>query len=143
MKKAARIGGRKGKNMNPYFTLGRDKPTIRVRDDTVIPAGFPMESTADREAEHRAAVARLNRMAQDAQINQLNAKFDRVLELIAARRNAAIPSHKDSGPSAETMAAQYAAEYSSREARICAEAKAAYDARNPHKQKAGSQEAAR
>lgn len=107
------------------------------RNDTLIPAGNAV-SDAGRKHRYNAALAKLQRMARDAQVAKLNAKLDRTVELIAARRSAPIPSHEGAGPSAAEAAARWAAEYSTREARICADAKAAYDARNPHKRKAES-----
>lgn len=105
----------------------------------VSAGGFRMEDRQeDRQKRHRAAVALLNRMARDAQTARINAKIDRAAELmgrIAARRNAPIASVETAGPSAEDMAAQWAAVYAAQADRRCAEAKAAYDARNPHKRK--------
>lgn len=106
----------------------------------VVPAGGARteDCQEDRQKRHRAAVALLNRMARDAQTARINTKIDRAAELmgrIAARRNAPVPSAENAGPSAEDMATQWAEAYAAQADRRCAEAKAAYDARNPHKRK--------
>lgn len=105
----------------------------------VVPAGGSQEAPQeDRQRRHRDAVALLNRMARDAQARRISAKIDRAAELlerVVAKRNAPIPTAAAAGPSAEELAAQWAAAYAAQSARLCADAKAAYDARNPHKRK--------
>ena len=116
--------------MNPKrpYTTGRYE---------VIPAGV----TRDRKEDHQTAVARFERVCQDA---LLEAKVDRAVELmarIAAARNRPIPDDPNAGPSPwELMAGQIfsAGELDAqREAvdqeQVCREAEAAYAARNPHK----------
>lgn len=99
----------------------------------VVPAGG---STRQRSG---AAAAQLHKLCAQA---QLSAKLDRALELLtrdtamreqqAARRNMKIESFPGV-LSEQELADQWRKAYEAREAQICAEAKAAYDARNPHK----------
>lgn len=107
----------------------------------VVPAGGasqaarPRRSTATRDA-----AAKLRR---DVETIKLTAKMDKLIELMTKRVKAqdAAPQLPrpvtDPRPTAGQMAAQYRREYERRSARICADAKAAYDARNPHLKKQG------
>lgn len=95
----------------------------------VIPAGG-----STRQGTGTAA-AQLRRLCADAQAAAVSAKLDRAAELMArvtARRSAPIQAHC---PGPAELAAQWRADYEARAAQVCAEAKAAYDARNPHKRK--------
>lgn len=65
---------------------------------------------------------------------RLDAKLDKAIKLLSGRRNMPLAGPDTAmGPSAGQMAAQWRKEYDARIARTCAEQKAAYDARNPHK----------
>lgn len=105
----------------------------------VVPAGG--SATRQRPG---AAAAQFRKLCEAA---QLSAKLDRALELLArdsamreqqeARRDMKIGSLP--GVLSETeLADQWRKAYEAREAQICADAKAAYDARNPHKGKGGA-----
>ena len=99
--------------------------------DEVIPAGG---STRQRSGE---AVARFRTLCA-----QLSAKLDRAAELLTrdtalreqqkARRNMPVGS-LPGVLSERELADQWWKDYQAHEAQICADQKAAYDARNPHK----------
>lgn len=103
--------------------------------DEVIPAGG---STRQRPSE---AVARFRTLCVAA---QLSAKLDRAAELLTrdtalreqqkARRNMPVGS-LPGVLSEREMADQWWKDYQAHKAQICADQKAAYDARNPHKRK--------
>ena len=111
--------------------MGQMKPR-RVRANgqyEVIPAG----SAQPHEERHSAAVARFEVACQDA---LLEAKVDRAVELMArisASRNRPIPDAPNAGPNPFEMEAQRTAGIDF--AKLCADAEAAYAARNPHKAK--------
>lgn len=100
----------------------------------VVPAGG--STSRQRPSE---AVARFRTLCAAA---QLSAKLDRAVELLTrdtalreqqkARRNMPVGS-LPGVLSERELADQWWKAYKAREAQICAEAKAAYDARNPHK----------
>lgn len=99
----------------------------------VIPAGG---STRQRSG---AAAAQLHKLCAAA---QLSAKLDRAAELLTrdtalreqqkARRNMPVGS-LPGVLSERELADQWWKDYQAHEAQICADQKAAYDARNPHK----------
>lgn len=96
--------------------------------DEVIPTGG---STRQRPSE---AVARFHTLCAAA---ELSAKLDRAAELLTrdtARRNMPIGS-LPGVLSERELADQWWKDYQAHEAQICADQKAAYDARNPHKRK--------
>lgn len=106
----------------------------------VIPAG---DSQTERS---RAAKARLELYALAAQQRARNARASRQTVRTADRRTVSARNDLDrlddvirrlSAPSVDQMAAQMGCGYMERGARMCAEAKAAYDARNPHKKREG------
>ncbi len=106
----------------------------------VVPAGgIRMEDNQEGTRKRaRSAAAFLKRVALDAQAARISGKLDRTAELmdrLIAKRNAPVASAENAGPSADDLAAQWAAAYAAQADRRCAEAKAAYDARNPHKRK--------
>ena len=120
------------------FTRG---PAIDWSRFQVVPAGGAAVSVHDesQQERHRAAVARLEKLARDAQIA---AKMDRAAELIeriTAARNRPIPDAPNAGPTAWELMNQYQPSFEEMSrvsaedmARRCAESEAAYAARNPH-----------
>ena len=89
--------------------------------------GAPLVPTTDARPKARGI------SAKDAA--RLNAKLDKAIALMARQQP---PSPvMDPGLTPSQMAAQWQREYEKNQARACAEAKAAYDARNPHKKNQG------
>ena len=119
--------------MTDNGTVLSQRPRYCTDGAEVIPADI------HQQERRNAAAAKLRQEARIA------AKLGRVVELLdtalreqqAARRNMGVGSFPGA-PSADEMAAQWRREYAAREAQICAEAKAAYDAQNPHKRKEGA-----
>lgn len=116
----------------------------------VIPAeGAAVRANDEAQGKRPGAVARFEKLCRDA---LLNAKMDRATELlerVMAARARPIPDAEGAGPNPAELAdlnryhpgpweldAQRAAAQD--QARICAEAEAAYAARNPHKARENS-----
>lgn len=129
--------------MDIVFDVGRGRatPSARVRDRfEVVPVGG---SQTERS---RAARAKLELYAMAAAAQSRNAHASRQAVRTADRRTVSARNDLDrledairqlSAPSVDQMAAQMGQGYMERGARMCAEAKAAYDARNPHKKREG------
>lgn len=123
--------------------------TIFVRDEIVpgfndrcrvIPAG----RDKGREARHSAYVAELARLMSvctaersrrkpthdsvAAPVHSSISRLDRAIANLERR----IPDAPNAGPTVSQMMQQYNRAYEAQQARICAEAEAAYAARNPH-----------
>lgn len=102
----------------------------------VVPAGGSRQRG-------KSAAAQLRKLSEAA---ELSAKLDRAIELLTgdtalreqqkARRNMPVGS-LPGVLSERELADQWRKAYEAREAQLCAEAKAAYDARNPHKKDCG------
>lgn len=84
--------------------------------------GTPLVPTTDARPKASGIPAR--------DVARLNAKLDKAIALTARQLPGLVA---DPGPTPSQMAAQWQREYEKNQARACAEAKAAYDARNPHK----------
>lgn len=124
-------------------SVGILSPSYSTDGAEVVPAGG--STTRQRTG---AAAARFFKLCEAVrQAEQLSAKLDLAAELLArdsamreqqeARRDMKIGSLP--GVLSETeLADQWRKAYEAREAQICADAKAAYDARNPHKRKGGA-----
>lgn len=121
--------------------FGRAISSISTRDQfEVVPAGG---SQTERS---RAARAKLELYALAAMAQSRKAHASRQTMRTADRRTVSARNDLDrledairqlSAPSVDQMAAQMGQGYMERGARMCAEAKAAYDARNPHKKREG------
>lgn len=103
----------------PEYRATRDGSNYRA-----IPYGISLTARGER---YNAAAARLEKVCRDARIA---AKLDRVLDLAGRSIVQSVP---DAGPTPAELAAQWHRAYAARAEQECAEAKAAYDARNPHK----------
>ena len=109
------------------YLLRRGREMIAAQKDT------PLVLTEDAQPESSSKRKARGIPARDAA--RLNAKLDRAIALMARQQ---LPGPvMDPGLTPSQMAAQWQREYEKNQARICAEAKAAYDARNPHKKNQG------
>lgn len=88
--------------------------------------GAPLVPTKDARPKARGIPSR--------DVARLNAKLDKAITLMARQQSTPV---MDPGLTPSQMAAQWQREYEKNQARACAEAKAAYDARNPHKKNQG------
>lgn len=101
--------------------------TRYFNDPHHMPLVVPADGIVTRdEAQHKAAVKRFNETCLAAKIDKVVRMVD---HLVDGQR---IPSVSTAGPSTGQMARSWADEYAAKQAKICAEAEAAYAARNPH-----------
>ena len=139
--------------MNMTFSpFGRATPVARARDRfEVIPAGGERE----RQERSKAAKAKLELYALAAQQQarkaasarrNVRARDDRGGMMLVKRGPGSIENSLErldaaivqlSTPSVGEVTQRWHSDYATREARLCADAKAAYDARNPHKNREG------
>lgn len=108
--------------------------TVFTRDEIVAgvnDACAPSYRTILASGQQHSGAAVAAKFQAAVRTARINAKLERAAELaerLAARRTPPVQA-----PSPAELAEQWRRDYAAREARVCAEAKAAYDARNPHR----------